>query len=112
MRSLPISDSLLRGLHPTRTRDPNAFYYKPERPSLPASEFSLECAQWRHGLDAETFAGDVYFPDDTDTVAGVIECRIHAENLSETVTVQVPVRLRIEREATLDVAEKLVDALR
>ena len=105
-------DGLLRELRLPKPKDPNAFYYKPERPSRPAPEFSLECAQWRHGLNAETFAGNIHFPENADNIAGALECRIHAENMSETVTTQIPVRIRVKHEATLSAAEMLVDALR
>ncbi|MGY4829158.1 PIN domain-containing protein [Sphaerotilaceae bacterium SBD11-9] len=36
-------------------RDDEEFYYRPSRPSLPVREFSLECALWRHQIDAHLF---------------------------------------------------------
>lgn len=38
-------------------RDPNAFFYKSGDRGVPTDMFSLDCAQWRHGLDAEEFIG-------------------------------------------------------
>jgi hypothetical protein len=49
----PLPSELLMPRLP-RSRDPNAFYYKP-RPETPVSEVNLECAQWRHGLEPEEF---------------------------------------------------------
>ena len=40
-------------------RDPNAFYYKPERHSTPQSSFSLCCDQWRHSSGFEAFEGEI-----------------------------------------------------
>src|SRR4029453_1203980 len=35
-------------LHSLGQRDPNSFYFKPERPLRPVVAFSYECQQWRH----------------------------------------------------------------
>jgi hypothetical protein len=34
-------------------RDPNGFFYKPDRAKAPAAAFSLECEQWRHGIEPD-----------------------------------------------------------
>jgi hypothetical protein len=111
-RALPISESLLRGIHTPTSPDPNEFYYKPDRPSLPGRAFSLECAQWRHGVEPESFVGQIYFEDGAEQVSGALECRIHAENLSEMATKRIPVRLQITRVKVLAIAENLIDSLR
>ena len=54
------------------SRDPNAFYYKPGLPSMPQDSFSLECAQWRHGNDAEPFVGEIHVPTDQDEAEGLL----------------------------------------
>ena len=66
-------------------RDPNTFYYKPERPTEPVVAIVLECKQWRHELATEYFYADVYVDSESTTIEGSIECRIHAENLSSPV---------------------------
>lgn len=92
-------------------RDPNSFYYKPDRPKMPQSSFSLECEQWRHGADPEAFSGEIYFPPDEAAVAGALECEIHAENLSEIAKLCVPVRIIVNAVSVLVRAEMLVQAL-
>ena len=88
-------------------RDPNAFYYK-DRPTTPVESFSLECEQWRHGIDDEYFDGQILFHRDTDEVRGAIEFQIHAENLSSPAKKIVPVRITVKRESTKDYASNLV----
>jgi PIN domain len=102
--------TLLRNLQP-RPRDSNAFYYKPERPSAPVPEFSLECAQWRHGGDSKTFLGDVHFDIQSGELAGALECRIQAENLSEAKTMRIPLRIRINKAQPVAIAETIIDTL-
>ena len=41
-------------------RDPDAFYYKSGRSTTPVESFSLECEQWRHGIDEEYFDGQIF----------------------------------------------------
>ena len=53
-----------------RSRDPNAFYYKPDRPSSPQSVFSLGCDQWRHDDGEEPFDGTIHVPVDQDSAEG------------------------------------------
>ena len=95
----------------TPRRDPNAFYWKPKRPMMPQSSFSLECEQWRHGTDDEFFNGDIYFGEDEERVAGALECLIHAANLSDTTIKRIPVRIEVKRVSIIERAEKLVDWL-
>ena len=68
--------------HDLPPRDPNGFYFKPERPREPVSTIALECQQWRHEAEREFFAVEVYVDSDSSAIEGRLECRIHAENLS------------------------------
>lgn len=81
-------------------RDPNSFYYRPERPTEPTDSFSLVCTQWRHQSDTEIFEGVIYFDFDRDEIEGAITCEVHAENLSKPVSMTVPVRIRTTRIGT------------
>jgi hypothetical protein len=76
-------------------RDPNGFYYKPVRITEPDEEFRLECEQWRHGTDYESFNGEIFFDKESTNIAGMLECVIHAENLSEPTIKKVPVRIEV-----------------
>ena len=65
----------------TLRRDPNEFYYKPDRSQTPSQSISLECEQWRHGMAAEVFEGELWVEPGTEEVRGALEFEIHAENL-------------------------------
>lgn len=97
----------LRDFHPEQ-RDPNGFYYKPCRPSAPGEDFSLECQQWRHGLEPESFFGQIHFAENVDRVSGAIECCIHAQNISTPLIETIPVSIRIRKGHILAIAEDLI----
>jgi hypothetical protein len=107
--SSPLSALRIPPLH--SRRDPNAFYWKPSRPEIPASGFSLECEQWRHGVDAELFEVELYFDKTQMSVSGLLECRIHAENLSQVVALGVPVRIKISEVRAYETVSAIVEAL-
>ena len=92
-------------------RDPNKFYYKPEYATEPEASFSLECAQWRHAMDAEIFECQLFYPRDSQNVSGALECLIQAENLSTPIKKTVPVRGRIEFVNIREHAENLIKNL-
>ena len=94
-------------------RDPNAFYYKPERHTVPQISFSLECDQWRHDPENwERFSGEIHISMNEEKIEGALECRIHAENLSESEILLVPVRITVSSVSVLKRAELLVQALK
>ena len=90
-------------------RDPNGFYYKPLRITEPADTFSLECEQWRHGTDDEGFDGYIYLEEGETTASGVLECEIHAENLSGPVIQKIPVHIKVQCLSARDYADRLVN---
>lgn len=108
----PVSAALLRSFHLPKPHDRNEFYYKPDRPSSPGPEFNLECAQWRHGLEPKIFEGQIHFRDVTNEISGSLECRVHAENLSEVVSKRIPVQIEITRVNVAEIARKMVELLR
>ena len=82
---------------PPQKKDPNGFYFKPHRPSLPVDSFGFECKQWRHGPQIEQFDGHM-FPDISfGDPAGAIQCSIQAENLSEPVIETFPVKFNVQK---------------
>lgn len=93
------------------SRDPNAFYYKPDRPSMPQNSFALECTQWRHGNEAEPFNGEILVPTDRDEAKGLLVCRIEAANLSKSVSSQIPVRISMAHVSAFESARSIVEAL-
>ena len=99
-------------LHRVDTRrDPNGFYWKPRRPMVPGESFSLECDQWRHGVPEEYFPGQIFFDRDATDIAGALECRIHAENLSATIKKTIQVRITITRISARARTEELIAEL-
>ncbi|MBI2254748.1 MAG: hypothetical protein HYU58_09030 [Proteobacteria bacterium] len=88
--------------------DPNAFYYRSGRPSKPQTNFRLECDQWRHGTEEESFSGRIEIGRDAESIEGALECRIQAKNLSDAAVVLVPVRIQISRMKAVLRAEELV----
>ena len=92
-------------------RDPNAFYYKPDRPAYPQVSFALECAQWRHDNDAEPFIGEIHVPTERDAAEGLLVCRIQAANLSKSESCNIPVRIAITRVSAFESARGMVEAL-
>ena len=91
-------------------RDPNVFYYKSRRPNEPGKSFSLECEQWRHGTGEEPFDVEICISV-TDDVAGVIECVVHAENLSVPTSRTVHIRGAVTKGNTREYASTLISNL-
>jgi hypothetical protein len=90
-------------------RDSNLFYYKPDRPSVPSSEFALECEQWRHGVGPKRFVGQLHLIDDAKEISRALQCRIHAENLSESATKLIPVLIKVNHARASDIGQRLVE---
>jgi hypothetical protein len=107
-RALDLDHLIARSPQP---KDPNLFYYKPGRPLHPVAEFSLTCGQWRHGTDEELFSVEIWAEAGEVSVAGALECVIHAGNMSSPVTKLVPVRGRVVQQSSLPTAENMVTQL-
>lgn len=104
--------SLSPNLDLKERRDPNAFYYKPNRPTTPTDSYSLECEQWRHGTKEEHFSGQLFFALDKLKISGALVCEVHAENLPSPVRMAVPVEISIKRLSATERARLLVQDLR
>lgn len=92
-------------------RDPNAFYYKPRRPSYPFPVIGYECAQWRHQVTPETFDFEVTTDLVEQTVSGAIMIEIHAANVTTPFEKTLPMRLAVQAHSPLDHARSLIAAL-
>ncbi|WP_322027114.1 PIN domain-containing protein [Burkholderia sp. BCC1977] len=93
----------LRDAWAKQRRDPNSFYWKTHRPTEEATEWTLECDEFRH--QHEPHALEITFRPSTigqGTVTGAIRCQAHASNLLERVELVVPVRILVEQGDTLD----------
>ena len=92
-------------------RDPNGFFYKPDRPSEPVESFALECEQWRHSTGQKPFLGEIFFDPELSEIRGALRCEVHAENLSSPASAQFPLKITVRRVAASERARKLVNKL-
>ena len=111
----PVNTETFRLLPPLRPlderRDPNGFFYKPDRPSEPGESFALECEQWRHGMGSEPFLVEIFFDTTQNEIRGALRCEVHAENLSSAVNAQFPVRITVKKVSSYERARELVQNL-
>ena len=114
IRAHPFANMPLDPVNPApvnQERDPYKFYYTPDRPTEPSKAFSLECKQWRHGMNAEDFGGDLYIDQIAEEIHGSLKCIIHAGNLSNPEYKIIPVKGKPNRSDTAAIARKMVDDL-
>jgi hypothetical protein len=86
--------------------DPESFYYD-WRSDAPVKRGSLTCDLFRHRGEEEVFEVEVFFPSEGDARGSVL-CAVHAENLTEPVSLRIPVSRSIETYALLKTAEDMV----
>lgn len=86
--------------------DPESFYYD-WRSDAPVKRGSLTCDLFRHRGEEEIFEVEVSFPLEGDARGSVL-CIVHAENLTEPVSLRIPVSRSIETYALLKTAEDMV----
>lgn len=93
----------LAGLWRPQRHDPNNLYWKPHRPAEEATEWTLECDEFRHQHEPYSLAIPFRPASVAEgTVTGAIRCLAHASNLPERVELVIPVRIHVERGDTLD----------
>ena len=104
-------DSLHAAAQGIGHRDANAFYYKPNRPSIAQEAFAVECEQWRHDDGEEHFAGEIHILKRRDCAQGVLTCRVQASNLTTSESLKIPVRIEIACISAFQSAREMVEAL-
>lgn len=107
------SDDLPRPLlrNVTSNRDPNGLYFKKGRRGLPSKHIEYECVQWRHAQSAEFFEFDVLCQREPGTYSGLVIVEVHAANLTNPKTVQLPIELSVEEVSCFEIAETMVAEL-
>jgi hypothetical protein len=105
--SLELDLTLVRRLTPN---DPDSFYWKHGRPTMPTSAAELTCENWRHNVVDEHFKFRVTTSASAN-ISGAIQCEIHAENLSDPVSITLPVKIERTAKSTFDHAQNLVGDL-
>ncbi|MDR6873578.1 hypothetical protein J2Y55_004605 [Bosea sp. BE125] len=106
----PRFDPMLLG-HGPKARDPELFYYKGGFSELADTSLRLECALWRHGVEAESFSGSIELDGCADA-RGSIQFRIRASNLTDSPVLTVPVEIRAVESSAYEHAAMLVDVLK
>lgn len=92
------------------SHNPEAFYYDEWSTMVPVTEGALTCDLWRHQSDDESFEFEVLFTKDGEA-RGIVECTVHAENLTKPVRAKVVVMRRVEHVSMVALAKELVDEL-
>jgi hypothetical protein len=88
-------------------REPEEFYYDWPYDEL-VKKGALTCELWRHRSDPEIFDFEVLFIGDGEA-RGVVECTVHAENLTRPVREIVKVARIIESASMMDLANALIE---
>ena len=89
-------------------RDPNDFYYKPERSKKPMDAYELECEQWRHNSGALGFEIQMIVDNVDQQIRGAVEIEIHAENLTHPATKIIPIRFDVKSVNLEDHVRKMI----
>lgn len=87
--------------------DSEGFYYSSWPTLKPVGSGALTCDLWRHRTEKQSFTFEVLFEGDGD-VRGVVECSVHAENLTTPQQLKVVVERKIEFIEMFDLARMLV----
>ncbi|MER9338758.1 hypothetical protein NKJ06_33355 [Mesorhizobium sp. M0293] len=90
-----------------KEHDAEGFYYKT---GSSGSGLSLSCDLWRHGQGSEGFDAFIE-PHSLKEASGAVELRIHASNLTDTVSLKIPVEIRSTALSAFDYAAKEIDQL-
>ena len=104
MDMVPAYKTLLHSKH-----DKEAFYYDDWPPEVPVKSGALTCDLYRHRNGEELFELEVLFPEDGD-VRGAAVCTVHAENLTEPVSLRISLSRSIEEYSLLEKARALVES--
>ncbi|MCP1760956.1 hypothetical protein [Bradyrhizobium japonicum] len=94
---------------PPRPPDPEKFHPAAWPAGIPVRTGALTCQLWRHQADEEVFEFDVVFDKEGDA-RGVIECTVHADNITVPPQKKVVVERKVEAVSMLDVARAMVEA--
>ena len=92
--------------------DPNAFYYKGGRSSVPEASIQLTCDQWRHGQDAAHFNVEVHVEIKDGEFLGQVECVVHCSNLATPIRSFVSITVAVTAGDTKAHAIEMIDQLR
>lgn len=112
LEALDIAQSLdivnhYKSMMPTK-HDKEVFYYDDWPTDEPVISGALTCDLYRHKTGEKLFEVDVLFPPNGNA-RGAVVCTVHAENLTEPVSIRIPVSRCIEEYSLLEQAQALVN---
>jgi hypothetical protein len=106
---MPIADFSPARFRPPSPPDPEEFFYASWPHMKPVQAGALTCQLWRHRTDDEIFEFIVLF-DKVGDARGVVECTVHADNITVPPQKKVIVKRKIEIVSVFDVAKAMVAA--
>jgi len=89
-----------------KATDRHGFYWKPRRPVSPEQVCALECQEFRHQVEPESFHLGIFVPSVLTAENGSIECRVTARNLPKPVVFNVPLRIQYVVHSTMERVEQ------
>jgi hypothetical protein len=108
-RLQPIRGLSLHSLRPPEPPKPEEFLYDSWPRKRSVLEGALTCQLWRHQTGDEIFEFTVRFVKNGEA-RGVVDCTVHADNLTELAQARVIIERTVEAVGTLDRATTMVDA--
>ena len=88
--------------------DPESFYYDDWPTMRRVTKCALTCGLWRHQSGEKIFEFEVLFTRDGEA-RGILECTVHAENLTKPEQAKVIISRSIEPLSMIDLAEAMVE---
>lgn len=92
--------------------DRYAFYWKNGRPSGYRESLTLECDEFRHQVEPETFDFLIYVPPSVQIKKGALTCRVTAKNLPTPFEYILPIAITYDQGAIIKQAEYLLNLMR
>ncbi|WP_081648770.1 PIN domain-containing protein [Ponticaulis koreensis] len=106
-----IDMTAIRLAHQPSKREPNSFYYTPDRPYSAQERFSLECEQWRHAYGEEKMLIEIHAVETEAAIQGKLDCIVQAANLSDMARFSIPVRISLTSGDTIAEAKNAIAVL-
>lgn len=90
---------------PRMARDRHTFYLR-EDSDKPASDLSLECQEFRHGVGRRYIDGWIFVPYDVVAQSATLTCRVSARNIPTPEIKSLPISIATQNRSTMVMARK------
>lgn len=94
-----------------KPRDRHVFYWKDGDSKVPVDTWVFECKEFRHQVEGEGFAVDLYVPSAAHVTAGSLTCIVTASNLPKPARHVLHVQVKYPERDTYQEARRLLDAV-